>query len=363
MKARINTKALKNAIERMAYIPRGYQMFTKITAEAGTITIEASAPYLYSKEVIKADLIIEAGTVILDSSELKKALKSIKAPELIISSETGKCIISADKDFKLHTYMIQQFKKAENEAGFKAVINGSELKEALNRTVHILYKEKEKTKLPIDNLGLIFRDNGILDVMGATYYRLALYTINYSGNYTGKLLIPKDISEQLKKILDNKDIELNIISRDKKNYIQIIESNYLLELETFSEGYYKYNYPDYNNVVLTDINFTAVLKREPILNSLKDLLNTIQNDFHFKITFKFTDNKLELITRKGIKSEIQTDTKGDFEIAFNGNYLIDFLKSFTGEYFIIEAWKSDFQANFKSAEEPNYIYLLAPVFD
>ena len=125
-------------------------------------------------------------------------------------------------------------------------------------------------------------------------------------------------------------------------------------------------FPNYKSVIPNETHFTAVLKKEDLLSSLRrSLIFKTRNN---GIYFKFTSSSLilERVTpEKGeSRDEVPIHFNGpDMDVAFNGGYIIDFLNHCHCEE--IEIAMNDSESSYifrpKIQEDVNYTYVVMPL--
>lgn len=349
MKVVVSTKELKNAIKRVALDKASFQKSAKLSATDGQLVLETATFSVYTKEPLKADT-VEAGTVYVNTEELAKVVKSLKSKTAEIYSTGDKLVIKAGIEFKINTYHIDSFQEEPALTGARVILNGEDFLEGLNKTVHIISK-KEKSRFPIENLCLNFEDN--LEMVATDGHRLSLYTISYTGDYKGKILIRKEDAELLKKAIDKGDLEIYI-----SDETAVFKSgDYLISvlLSSGADGY-----PNYKDVFLKDEQITLKVRinTQEFVEIVKGLVATEPQETK-PIILNFLNGKLTISNASGNYTEIDTETDKAFIVGFNGKYLMDAIGVIKDSTFEMNFISNDFQAEFRTNEA--YKHLLAPM--
>ena len=125
-------------------------------------------------------------------------------------------------------------------------------------------------------------------------------------------------------------------------------------------------FPNYKAVIPEKTEFEAIITVEALLNTLRRVL--IFKTRNNGVSFKFSDQKLFLertTPEKGeAHEELQIDYNGKpFEVAFNGNFIIDFLTHIDSEEIQIGINDNDSSFVFKprKGNNINFIYVVMPL--
>ena len=125
-------------------------------------------------------------------------------------------------------------------------------------------------------------------------------------------------------------------------------------------------FPNYKTVIPEETQFQAILKSEDLLDTLRRVL--IFKTRNNGVVFKFSNNKLILERTTPEKGEAHEELHIDYsgnniEVAFNGNFIIDFLTHIDSDEIQIEMNDSDSSFVFKSRkdEDIHFIYVVMPL--
>ena len=199
-----------------------------------------------------------------------------------------------------------------------------------------------------------------IDMAATDGHRLA-YTSFENGSGSSELLefiISRKALLELLKIGDEGDIEFSF----DKNNLFFKHKNRILSSRIIDQ-----KFPNYKAVIPEKTEFNTVLETEELLQTLRRILvfKTRNNG----VIFKFENNKLilERTTReKGeAHDELDIDYGGKpFEVAFNGNFIIDFLTHIESKDVRISMNDNESSFIFEPTHDEldiNFLYVVMPL--
>lgn len=150
--------------------------------------------------------------------------------------------------------------------------------------------------------------------------RLTLIKLNKE---LSSFILPKELCENITKLFESENIKLYISDK------QIIIKNDNIAIANASViG----NYPKYEAILPKDFNYEIKLKKSDLANSLNVLMPVLQQSPSMLCTLKFEDNICKVSafsnsSESSIDFELEETIEKDFEISFNGQFLLDMLKN------------------------------------
>ena len=262
-------------------------------------------------EEIKVD---EDGKITVNGSNLLGIIKRLKNEDLIIEASNNNLIIKQNKStFKLPTYDANEFpslNKSEN------------LKELSISTMNFINSIRKITQ-SIDNNNPKFELNGaLLDIknqkinfVSTDTRRLSISYLQNINNEEGQLIIPKKAIIEIQKLfLDDAkiyfdDTNLVISNNQNKFFTKLINGRF----------------PDYERIIPSNLKHNFMLPKNVLVESIKLVTSLFSN---IKITFNPTSiifESLDEDTESKTQIDIDLNIEGQFYLAANAKYLLDFL--------------------------------------
>ncbi len=171
-------------------------------------------------------------------------------------------------------------------------------------------------------------------------------------------IIPQKVLSELLKILDDES-EVNISVSSNQIYFNI---NNIELVSKLIDG----KFPDYTQVIPTTFEKKVVLYTNKFYNVVRRVSTLAKEKTKAKVTCKFDNNKLELIS---IDPEIGNATEEieipydyeSYEIAFNSEFLLDAVKSLDTEKLVFGFNKNTEAALIKEENNEDYLSLIMPI--
>jgi DNA polymerase-3 subunit beta len=191
-------------------------------------------------------------------------------------------------------------------------------------------------------------------------HRLAYLFYNHD-DYVAEpieFIISRKTLLELSKICDEGVIEF---SNDKNNLFFRYKNRIL------SSRIIDQKFPNYKAVIPDEVKFKSVLKTDDLLKTLRRVL--IFKTRNNGVVFNFSDNKLVLERTTPEKGEAHEELKINYSedkinVAFNGNFIIDFLTHIESDEIEINMNDSESSFIFKplnDSGEVDFIYVVMPL--
>lgn len=300
-----------------------------LTATDGNISIEIKIPS--KKDELE---ISEKGSILIAGRTLIEIINKLDQEDLKIEIiDDSKMLIStSNSQFELNGFDKKDFPKLDFTLKEKCIlINSNELKTMSSQIAFATSNDESRPVLT----GINFKITGnILECNATDSYRLAQKTIKLDENSieSSNFIIPKRNLQEFTKIIENDDdekikmfVETNKVTFSYKNIIfvsRLINGNYPNVINLF-----KNETPI--EITVKKINIYNVIDRASIFATGVDkngvLLNLKENSIEIKSSAEEIGKIEEKLEVKNIHK-----TK-DFQIAFNSKFMMEALKSFSGE--------------------------------
>ncbi len=360
MRVKVDKKDLQEAVkkvvsEKKAALPILTNFLLK--AENNKLIVYGTDLEIYTSYWIPAE-VIEEGTICVNAKKLTDISKVLPQNEVDISLEGSKLKITSGKTkYNLAIIDPEDYPTFEPfPSDMSIIISGSELIKGINKTSYAASKIEERYAL--NGLCLSFTESG-LDFVATDGHRLALYKTTYTGKgIEGKYIIPQKALGEIKKlILDIEDVEVAVSGSS----IFFKGSNYEITVRLL-EGVF----PDYTQVIPKQFNIQLQLPQGEFIETIKRVITAEDSDTK-PLKIKLMQNKLIASTPTSddtyAEDEMDINYDGnDFEIGFNGKYIIEAVEKIDGENIFIKLIDKDSQAMFvPTNEEEKYLAIVMPM--
>jgi len=266
----------------------------------------------------------QEGTVTANGKRLLDIIRILKDEEIILEKENDNLNIKQNKSkFKLPIFNPDSFPT------YPTIENKSQITlDSIN-----LIKGLKKISTSIDNNNPKFELNGALiniqenitQLVGTDTKRLAVASIENRSENQISIIIPKKAIIEIQKLF----IDQIQIYYDQTNLI-IVNNNYF-----FFSRLINGKYPDYRRIIPKDTNYSILLQKKEMMNSIK-MITAISQEI--KITF----NQNAIIFNSLAPDNIQAKTEliistplDNFELNVNSRYLLDFISQVEEDEFEI----------------------------
>lgn len=240
-------------------------------------------------------------------------------------------IIKANRsEFKLNIFDYEDYpeiKFIDDENPIK--LDSKALKNLIKETIFTCSTSEKRPILTGVNFKL---DDGKLTCTATDSFRLSQKILFLQYNENKDVVIPASSLDDLVKIIENINGEINITIKDKN---VLFKFNNILFQSRILEG----NYPDTSRLIPNEFLLTIKFDREELLQSLDrvSLLSPKDKDRNFNIiSFSLREDKIVEITSKNteignaLEEIVPIEVNGNrFNIAFSSRYLIEILRVYT----------------------------------
>ncbi|MEN8153651.1 MAG: DNA polymerase III subunit beta [Acidobacteriota bacterium] len=212
------------------------------------------------------------------------------------------------------------------------------------------------------NLGgaLLTITNSLIEMASTDGHRLSYSFFDHNMNIDDQLnfIISRKSLMELLKIGDSGSLEFTY----DKNNLFFKSGNRILSSRIIDQ-----KFPNYKTVIPENTQFEAVLYSEELLTTLKRIL--IFKSRNNGVIFKFEENKLILERTTPEKGEAYDEVEMEYSgkpinIAFNGNFIIDFLSHLNSEKLRIKMNDTESSFIFEpfvNEDEGKFIYVVMPL--
>lgn len=329
----------------------------KISAKGDTLTLLATDMELTIEKKIKAEILMEGETVVVGKYFMELAKKLENEQVELCKIDDGRLQIKySDSVSELQVFPIENYPKIEkSEKGDSFSILQKDLKKVIERTAFSCSMDDSRPILK----GCLFEiEDGILTVVSLDGFRMSVdkKEVEASGNF--KAVIPSRTLNEITKILDDENEKVKIILENNTLYIEVKNTALISRL---IEG----EFVKYGHILPANFSNTAVINKNVLLDSIERASIIAKNDRYNIIKFDIKENFMAVSAKSEIGSVNEniniTLTGKDMAIAFNGKYIMDFLKIIEEEFVYMKLNSSIDPCIFSPVGDKNFSYLVLPV--
>jgi len=214
---------------------------------------------------------------------------------------------------------------AERDDINELTLNGTELKEAFDRSSFAMSKEEMRPAMT--GTLIEFSENGLRFVATDGHRLVDLLLKNIKTEISDQYIIPEKAISVLSKVLDEKDVKIYL----SKTHVSFVLSD--MELITRLIGQ---KYPDYASVVPLENEFILKVNKKDLHDAVKRMMLFSQSSTK-KVKFSITESKLDIsaedidLGAAGNESIVCEYSGDPLEIGFNSAYVNDILSHLNSE--------------------------------
>ncbi len=329
----------------------------KITAKGDTLTLLATDMELTIEKTIKADVLMEGETVVVGKYFVDFAKKLEKEQVELSRLFDGQLQIKySDSESELQVFPIESFPKIEKDSdGESFEISQLDFKSIVERTAFACSTDDSRPILK----GCLFEIvDGKLTGVALDGFRMAVVKkeVNATGNI--KAVIPSRTLQEITRILDKDDNLIKVYIQKNTLFVEVENTKLISRL---IEG----EFVKYNHILPNNFTNVVTVNRQMLQNSIERASIVARNDRYNVIKF---DVKEETMTVSA-KSEVGTVNENvnvnlagkDITIAFNGKYLLEYLKIINDDFININLNTPIDPCIITAVSNDGFLYLVLPV--
>lgn len=225
-----------------------------------------------------------------------------------------------------------------------------------------------KTQFAMAQQDVRYYLNGmLLEIRGNTVHlvatdghRLALNKLGSSkqSDKDQSVIIPRKAVQELSRLLADSDAEAEIVLGS--NFIQVNTPEM-----RFTSKLIDGRFPDYQNVIPSGGNRTAVCEREPLRHALTRV-SILSNEKYRGVRLRFGGDSLRIFAhnpeQEEAEEEITVDFSGeDLEVGFNVTYLLDALSACSGDQARLSLADANSSCLIQSVEDQDSKHIVMPI--
>ena len=329
----------------------------KITAKDDVLTLVATDLELTIEKKIKADVLMEGETVVV-GKYFVDFVKKLEKEQVELSRlyDAGLQIKYSDSESELQVYPTESFPKIEdnhNQNFFS--IKAKEFKNIVEKVSIACSTDDSRPILK----GCLFEiEDNQLTCVALDGFRMSVIKkqVVSSGNF--KAIIPSRTLLEITRLIDKEDANLNINIQNNSLSLEIENTKIFSRL---IEG----EFVKYNHIIPNNFENVVTVNKNVLQNSIERASIVARNDRYNVIKLDVKENIMTVSAKSevgNVNENVNINLKGkDIPIAFNGKYLMDYLKICDSEFININLNSPIDPCILTSVVEDGYLYLVLPV--
>ncbi|MFP4631188.1 MAG: DNA polymerase III subunit beta [Candidatus Acetothermia bacterium] len=332
----------------------------KLTSTDLEMTTRCTIPITNLKDsatiVLKGDVLAKIMQRIPESGEVRLTSDPEENQKIELSSGQ----INFDL-FQLSTEDYPEIDELPEES--IATMNSVELSDAIKQTTFAALKAKETTRLSLTGVNTIFGENQ-LKMVATNGYRMSIKTVPFSDvEERTTLLIESSAFSELDRILSGTE------SDEVTIYASNSEVFFVADDVVFSDKLIMEDFPEYEAVIPEENELPLKLDRGKALDTLaRAEITASEESGAVQLTAEEGSDGLTIYSSSPEKGELEEvidllePSKGDVEISFKAEFLIDALRRMSNEKVVLWLKDSDTAGLLEPAEgEGDFIYVCMPI--
>ena len=329
----------------------------KITAAGDTLSLLATDMELTIERRIKADVLMEGETVVVGKYFVDFAKKLENEQVELSRLDEGQLQLKySDSESELQVFPAENYPKIETDKdGDYFEISQKDFKKTVERTVFACSSDDSRPILK----GCLFEINdGVLTVVALDGFRMAVCKkqVNASGNF--KAIIPSRTLIEMTRLSDKEDGTVKILL--KKNTLMVELENTTL-ISRLIEG----EFVKYNHILPSSFSDIVTVDKKAFNDSIERASIVARNDRYNIVKFEIKENIMTVSAKSevgNVNENVNVILKGkDLTIAFNGKYILDFLKITDSETVKMNLNSPIDPCILQPSDDEDFLYLVLPV--
>lgn len=329
----------------------------KITAREDSLTLIATDLELTIEKTIRADVLMEGETVVVGKYFVEFAKKLEKEQvELSHLYDSQLQIKYSDSESELQIYPTESFPEFKKED----VVNYFEttqavLRKIVERTVISCSTDDSRPILK----GCLFEvaDN-LLTSVALDGFRMSIVKEQVVSSGDFKAVIPAKTLLEITRLLGDDDKLVKIYLQNNSLYAEV--DNTVIYSRLIEGEFVKYNH-----ILPSAFKNIVTVNRLDLLNSIERASIVARNDRFNVIKFDVKENIMTVSAKSeigNVNENVNIELEGkDITIAFNGKYIIEYLKIITDEKVNLNMNTAIESCVINSSNDENFTYLILPV--
>lgn len=326
----------------------------------GKLEIQAMDLNLAISCTIDAE-IIEDGEIVVSAKHFSELVRKLPGENITVTkNKENKTIkvVSGKSEFQLLLMNEDDYPKfPQFDANQSITIADEKIKELIKKTIFACSTDEAR---PLFTGILVEIQDNTVTFVGTNTHRLAIKSMELPAADNMSMIIPAKVLSEISRNL-NSEIPQEVTISLLYNQIMITIDNVII-VSRLIEG----KFPDYRKVIPSKFAVQTSLKAKELAGAVERVA-LFSNEGDYSIIKISVDSSEITITSSSPevgtgREVIGCETEGEkLNVAFNSKYILDILKNMESEEVILKMNTSLSPVCIKSADEPDYTYIVTPV--
>ncbi len=353
-----NLKQALNDVKRV--IPSNPQLpilqAVLLQAEQGKITLFATDLFTGIKTQVLGSVESE-GTVAIPAKTLSDIVSTLGSGTIILETKESQLIIRDDRSTStLQTFSIDEYPQFPTKQGESLTLSKSDFDQIVNTVSIATAKDDSRPILT----AVLFKFEDHMEVVATDGFRLATLQFSESSSLPDLLLPAKSLTEitRLYAKVDSESITLTVSTELKQVFCSFGDTEMIIRL---MEG----EFPPYKKIIPADFKTQLILDGVQLSQALKAALVFARETSNI-VRLYFEENQLRVVASSPSLGNHESTVLLDSVvaeptmIAFNAQYILDFLNAFKTEKVWFGMNESLQPALFRPEDLSQYRYIAMP---
>lgn len=267
-------------------------------------------------------------------------------------------LVSGRSRFSLSTLPAEHYPEFnESQFEYQFLLNAGKFKKALDKTLFCMANQDVRYYL---NGLLLHISNSRLKLVASDGHRLSIYEddIGQATGYEARIIMPRKAVQELSRLLDDADAELNI--QFSGNNIKIYYKDVV-----FSSKLIDAKFPDFSKV-FNQAFMSPLLIQKQLLRDALTRVAILSNEKYKGISFDIAGDLLKLSTHNPEHDEAEEELiiqyqGGPLSISFNSQYLLDAVSNLDSELAVLTIASNASSCFIEEPEQPLFKFIVMPM--
>lgn len=328
----------------------------KLSCKGDSLTLTASDTELTIEKTIKADVLMEGETVVV-GKYFVDFVKKLEKEQVELSRlyDGGLQIKYSDSVSELQVYPVENYPVINKEGADKYFeLKTEDFKKIVRYTTLSCSTDDSRPILK----GCLFEvENNNLTCVSLDGFRMSVCKKEVKASDNIKAIISSRALNEVERLLEKEE---NITVHLGKNLL-FVEFSGTAIYSRLIEG----EFVKYNHILPTSFANDVKVNKEAFSNSIDRASIVAKNDKYNIVKFDIKENVMGISSKSEVgtvNENVNITLKGkDLTIAFNGKYLIDFIKTVEDEYIELKLNSPIDPCIMSIANKEDFMYLVLPV--
>ncbi len=329
----------------------------KISAFGDTLTLLATDSELTIEKKIRADVLMEGEVVVVGKYFVEFVKKLEKEQVELCKLDEGPLQLKySNSESELQVFNVEDFPKInKNITGESFELTQKEFKKLVSEVSFACSLDNARPMLK----GCLFNvEEGNLTCVALDGFRMSVVKKEIVSSGDFKVIIPARTLQEITRLLDKDEDIVKVILQNNMLFIELENTTLISRL---IEG----EFVKYNHILPQSFTNTAIVNKQVLLNSIERASIVAKNDSYNIIKFDIKEDYMNIIAKSeigNVNESVNINLNGkDLTIAFNGKYLLDFLKVIDAEFIKLHLNSPIDPCVIKPVGNEGFLYLLLPV--